>query len=184
MSITIAGRRKVAIASVALLAAGCGSGSPGTSTAASRQPQDGASAGFAYARCMRDHGVTNFPDPHVVSSPGRTAITMMVPRAFAATALFKSADKACRGILPGPPTVAQQRARAQGLLAFARCMRAHGVQGFPDPTGQGELSLQMVKAAGVDVHAPAVLAAARVCVGVSRGAITPADVARVGSGGQ
>jgi histone H3/H4 len=34
----------------------------------------------------------------------------------------------------------------------------------------------MVTAAGIDLHTPAVLAAANACVGASRGTITKADV--------
>jgi hypothetical protein len=58
------------------------------------------------------------------------------------------------------------------------------VAGFPDPTSQRQLTVAMVKAAGVDLHAPAVLTAAKGCIGVSHGAITPADVERAVNGRQ
>jgi hypothetical protein len=45
-----------------------------------------------------------------------------------------------------------------------------------DPTAQGQLTLQMVHAAGDDLQAPSFLTAARACVGVTHGAITLADV--------
>jgi hypothetical protein len=35
------------------------------------------------------------------------------------------------------PTVSGQGSRLQQLLAFSRCMRSKGVQGFPDPTSSG-----------------------------------------------
>ncbi len=86
------------------------------------------------------------------------------------------------------------RARAQYMLAFARCLRSHGVQGFPDPTAQGQLTLEMIRAAGVDLQAPAFLAAAQACLGVTHGAITfqqveqairhPAGSESAGGGGQ
>jgi hypothetical protein len=62
------------------------------------------------------------------------------------------------------------------LLAFARCLRSHGVPKFPDPDSRGQLPLETVQAAGVDLHAPAVLTAARACVGVTHGQITMAQV--------
>jgi hypothetical protein len=45
------------------------------------------------------------------------------------------------------PTVSGQGSRLQQLLAFSRCMRSKGVQGFPDPTSSGvipKVSLQQV----------------------------------------
>jgi hypothetical protein len=70
------------------------------------------------------------------------------------------------------------------VLAFARCLRSHGVPDFPDPTSQGRLTVEMVTAAGVDLHAPVVLTAAKVCLPTAHGAITGADVARAVNGPQ
>lgn len=42
----------------------------------------------------------------------------------------------------------------------------------------------MVTAAGVDLHAPAILTAAKACVAVTRGAVTVADVERAVNGPQ
>ena len=59
------------------------------------------------------------------------------------------------------------------------CMRSHGVGRFPDPTAQGQLTVEMVQAQGIDVHSPAVLQAVQACLpGVAR----PAH-AREGRGG-
>jgi hypothetical protein len=55
-------------------------------------------------------------------------------------------------------------------------MRSRGVTGFPDPTAQGDLTVEMVQAQGIDVHSPAVLHAAQVCLPASHGALTPATV--------
>jgi hypothetical protein len=180
--------RAAAIASLVLLATGCGSSSPPSSS--TQAPQDGATAAYKYAACMRNHGVQDFPDPQVTNRPDSTAIRQVVPRSLVDSPQGKSAQKACRGILPGPSNVsparqaAQQHAREQKLLAFARCLRRHGIPRFPDPTPQGLLTIQMVNAAGVDLHAPAVLPAARACIGTARGAITPADVERAVNGSQ
>ena len=57
-------------------------------------------------------------------------------------------------------------------------MRNHGVNNFPDPTAQGQLTLGMVSTAGVDLHAPSVRSAALACVPASHGALTTAVVER------
>jgi hypothetical protein len=171
-------RRGAAGAALALLAAGCGSSSPHQTTT---PPKSGgpAAAAFAYSRCMRNHGFTGFPDPQVSTSANGTSIRIAAVGPNAGTPQQKAAAKACRGLLPQPGNVispAQQEARARDLLAFARCLRDHGVANFPDPTSQGQLTMQMIQAAGVDLHAPAVLPAARACVGLTDGQITMAGV--------
>lgn len=179
----------IAAAAVVLTVAvaACGGSSP-TSTTSGRDPgpQAAGGAGFRYATCMRDHGVSGFPDPvvHASSSGGQTTASVMIritPQIKGSPA-FKSAQAACGRILPGVGgdgrSPAEQHARAQALLAFARCLRTHGEPRFPDPDAQGQLSLQTVTAAGVDIHAPALLTAARACVGVTHGQITGADVER------
>jgi hypothetical protein len=68
----------------------------------------------------------NFPEPAPVGA---------VPNPLSPA--FKAAAKACAKLkpvglqlgLPPAPTAAQLRA----ALAFARCMRGHGISSFPDP---------------------------------------------------
>jgi hypothetical protein len=55
-------------------------------------------------------------------------------------------------------------------------MRSHGVTRFPDPTAQGDLTVAMVQAQGIDVHSPAVLRVVQACLPASHGALTPAKV--------
>lgn len=166
--------------------AGCGSNKPTASTAAS-SPQDGVRAAYAYSRCMRSHGVPNFPDPKVNTSAGHTSVAVAVNPSKTASPKFKSADKACSGILPAPETPAQQQAHEQAkkryLLAFGRCLRTNGIQGFPDPDAHGRLTLQMVSAASVDIHTPKFLDAAKACVGVTNGAVTFAQIQATVNGG-
>lgn len=184
----------VVLASVALLAAGCGGTSP-TSTsgttagAGGSAPKDGIQAAYKFSACMRNHGVTNFPDPVVHTSGNSTAVGIRIDPAITGSPAFKTAQKACQSILPPPSKsdlaaqAAQQRQHGQDLLSFARCLRGHGVTDFPDPNAQGRLSLAMVQAAGVDLHAPSVISAARTCVPASNGAITQAAVSQAtGSG--
>ena len=180
----------VAMASLTLLTAGCGSASSSPSSSTTPSFQSFTSAAYRYADCMRTHGVANFPDPQIVNQPGQHGIKQTISPALVASPRFEPAQKACRGILPTPINVnpsqlaQQQHARAQNVLAFARCLRSHGVPNFPDPTSQGQLTVEMVTAAGVDLHAPAVLAAAKECLGASHGAITGAQVEQAVNGGQ
>ena len=182
-----------AIAGVALLT-GCGGGSPTTTTnsassgAGSSGPKNIASAAYQYAACMRNHGVSNFPDPKVSTSGKGTQVAIMVPRSVGGSPQFNTAQNACKGILPQPSKsdLAQQAhdqlVRKQDLVAFAHCLRSHGVNGFPDPTSQGQLTLQMVQAAGIDLTAPSVKTAALDCVPASNGGITRAAVLQATSG--
>ena len=176
--------RFLTIIAVALLAAACGSSpsSSGTSTDSSKSP---ATAAFAFASCMRHHGVPNFPDPQVTTTPGGGgSIRQAVPASVGQSPKFKAAQNACQGILPSPGSSGSggQGPSKQVFLAFARCLRSHGVPDFPDPTAQGQLTLQMINAAGVDLKAPSFLDGARACVGVTHGQITLALVAKAING--
>src|SRR6478736_823250 len=73
-------------------------------------------------------------------------------------------------------TAQQKHTRLADELSFARCMLDHGVSRFPDPTAQGDLSVEMVQAQGIDVHSPAVLRVVQACLPASHGALTPAKV--------
>jgi hypothetical protein len=165
---------------VALLAAGCGSSgkSPGVAsiTSATTTPQSGA---VAFSDCMRSHGVPNFPDP---PSPGSQARKPTLQQLGVSDSQLSAAASACRRLVPagsgGAPqqTAQQQRTQVADGLSFARCMRDHGVARFPDPSAQGDLSVEMVQAHGIDVHSPAVLQAVQTCLPASHGALTPAKV--------
>ncbi len=175
-----------ALASLALLAAACGASSP-PKAATGGSPQTFVGAAFKYAHCMRDHGLANFPEPQIVNHGGEHGIRQAVPASVGLSPQFKKAQQACQSIMPAPnggpgESAAQQQAHKQALLAFAKCLRGHGLTKFPDPTAQGQLTLEMIHAAGVDLHAPDVLPAARACVGVSHGMITMADVAQAING--
>jgi hypothetical protein len=147
-------------------------------------PKNIAAAAFRYSSCMRAHGLGNFPDPQVSSSPGQQSIKQMVPSSLVNSPQFRVAQQACRSIMPGPGDTSpaqlaqQQQTRERDLLAFAKCLRSRGLRRFPDPTSEGRLTLAMIHAAGVDLQAPDVLPAAKACIGVTHGLVTGADVER------
>ncbi len=192
-----------AIISLALLVAACGGATTTTSTTGGTAANGGSGGSggsgggppknfvpdaYKYSACMRDHGVSDFPDPVVSHSGNGTQVSIHVSQADGTSPQFKTAQQACRGILPAPSKAdlaaqaQQQRIHGQELLAFARCLRGRGINGFPDPNAQGDLSVQMIQAAGVDLTAPQVRTAGLACASASNGAITRADVIQATSG--
>ncbi len=173
-----------AVAAFSLLAAGCGGGgssSPGVANVGSSATTTTASTQtglVAFSQCMRAHGVPNFPDP---DGSGEIPKTQVVANAQLNPHKFNAAQTACihlapNGSLGRQQTAAQKRAQLADELSFAKCMRSHGVARFPDPTAQGQLSVEMVQAQGIDVHAPAVLHVVQACLPASHGALTAAKV--------
>jgi hypothetical protein len=171
----------VAVAAFSLLAAGCGGGSAGvasvasSTTTATTTTQNGL---VAFSGCMRSHGVPNFPDPQRFVG-GNVKLT--IKQLQASSPHFQAAMSSCDHLLPNggsgsQQTAQQQRTQLADELSFARCMRSHGMARFPDPTAQGQLSIEMVKAQGIDVHSPAVLHVVQACLPASHGALTPAKV--------
>lgn len=177
--------KPLVVASLALLGAGCGSAGPSSRSSTGQSSSDNpAAAAFKYADCMRSHGVSGFPDPRVSSSPGHVSIAMVAPASLAGSRHFKSAQRACQGIMPSPGNAVRsdQPQRRQALLALARCLRAHGVSDFPDPNPQGQITSEMLSAARVDFRSHFFLQAALGCVGVTHGVITAAQIEAAISG--
>lgn len=171
----------VTVLAASLLVAGCGGKTPTTTAdTATASAQTGL---FAYSHCMRSHGIPNFPDPVAGEGIPKDKLIPLV-----GSPQFSTATRACQHIMPasglGPQTAATPtRVRLAAALAFARCMRDRGFRTFPDPTRQGQLTPQMVTAAGLDLHQPAVLQAGLACAPVTHGLITRAAVERAVNGG-
>jgi hypothetical protein len=114
-----------------LALAGCGSTDAASGTATNAGTPSGKSPqqAFQFAQCMRAHGVSNFPDPNGngIQIGPNSGVNPQSPA-------FQTAQNACKRYLPndGQPPVTSPGARA-AALAFAKCMRAHGVPNFPDP---------------------------------------------------
>jgi hypothetical protein len=173
----------VAAAACALVISACGSSSPSSTSGPSQagtQPADAQAQQpmLSFTNCMRSHGVPNFQDPAVGANKAELAPS--TPHSPA----FLSAYAGCARLLPGGGPndgTRQSPARSAALLAFAGCMREHGFSRFPDPSS-GQITHEMLAAAGIDLHQPAVVPAADACVGVTHGFITKAIVARFVAG--
>jgi len=130
-----------ALAGAACLAAACSS-SPGPAA------KPGSSAGaqaLAYSKCMRGHGIRDYPDPKVVSNADGGGVSMGVGTRGdlnPSNPTFKAASRACRSLQPAGASPPQQTAAELATdVKFAGCMRAHGYPGFPDPDGRGVFNL-------------------------------------------
>jgi hypothetical protein len=82
-----------------------------------------------FSECMLSHGVPEFPDPSARGiSIGSTGINPSSPA-------FEAAQATCNKLLPGGgPLAGASEPQKQQLFAMSKCMPAHGVSGFPDPT--------------------------------------------------
>jgi len=160
MNGNIGGLRRAAalgvVAAFAAVATACGGGSAPSSASPPSFAQE-----LALAQCMRSHGMPGFPDPSPSGGFSLSPATLdssQLPAAYGA----------CRHLLPGGgPSLGQVQQQAQqnqqkALLLevkLARCMRSHGVPGFPDPTSSG-LNLN---GSSVDPQSPQFQAAMKAC---------------------
>ena len=126
-----------ALALPALLATACGGGSPPAASATGGPTR--AQAALAYARCMRSHGVPDFPDPdengNFSLSTSQQGGGSPGSGSSAVSSQEMAANHVCNRLLNvGPQLNAAQTQHTIGqLVKYAQCMRAHGVPKFPDP---------------------------------------------------
>jgi hypothetical protein len=118
--------RTAAVIAAATAIAACGSSSPSSGGQTNPNQAQAQQETVSFARCMRSHGVSNFPDDLNFQN---------VPGMNPSSPAFKTAQTACQHLLPvkyvpSQPPTAQAYAR---LLHWAKCMREHGISGLPDP---------------------------------------------------
>ena len=126
------------MAAAALLTAAC-SGSPSSTGPGGSLTAGGSansSSAVAYSRCVRGHGVPNFPDP---DSNGQIPKEAVVPALReVGDSRAKAATNACANLNPAGQESPTLTAREQqDYLRAAACMRSHGITNFPDPTFPG-----------------------------------------------
>jgi hypothetical protein len=124
-----------AVALCAATVAACGGSTPDTVSDAADRASKARDGALKFAQCMREHGV-DMPDPKVDAS-GRVAVTLTGgPKSGNAEADLEAAQKECgkfmEDVKGDPPDAATQAKQQDAMLAFARCMREHGVD-MPDP---------------------------------------------------
>lgn len=159
-------RSVVLVAVTSALVAACGStaASDGTSAASAR-------TGLRAARCMRAHGVSNFPDPRPgggfsihesIPAGSSVVINGVTINGPAYTAGLTTCDVS-GAIGPKPLTGQQENA----MVAKAHCIRTHGVPDLPYPSfGPGGMGVRMLLPASYNPEAPAARHAAKACASV------------------
>jgi hypothetical protein len=155
-----------ALASLALLAAACGSSGSSTATGTPYQQA------LAYAQCMRSKGEPGFPDP---DSQGLFQnlgpVDNNSPR-------YLSATRACGHLLPGDKTSAAQRQQSLNRqLKYAACFRSHGFPDTQDPVVMPNGNLEgagpggaVGPGSGIDTSSPQYKAAQQACLPFLTGA--------------
>jgi len=149
----------VTVVALVVIAAACssapkspgvaGQGAPSSTNAASRNgPQSSGALAemIAYSRCMRSHGISDFPDPTPnPSGPGGSFswsgngrsddLDPNNPR-------YQAANKNCQPLLPDGGQLPTPSAKLLvEEVRMAACMRSPGVPNFPDPDGKGAFEL-------------------------------------------
>ncbi len=159
------------LALVALIGAGC-SNTPKDGSANSGQGQ-----ALKFSQCMRDNGVSEFPDPDASGEPTIDGVvngSSINPDSPA----WKQAIAACRDLQPpgftgAKPTPDEQEVR----LHFAQCIRDNGVTDFPDPATDAPLvDTNRIPSASTEAGMSALNAAMQKCGDVYSG--------QLGLGGQ
>jgi hypothetical protein len=114
---------------VALLAlAACGQNNRNSVTSVDR-----AEAGRAYAQCIRDNGVPDFPDPAANGQlRGPAHEKESDPK-------FKAAQEKCRNLAPGGEHQRSDPATVEQMREFSQCMRDNGLPDYPDPDPDGRV---------------------------------------------
>jgi hypothetical protein len=107
-----------------------------TTTAGPSSKQDMQQAALAFARCMRQHGI-DMPDPKFDGNRVTQEVRGGPGDKGPNDPKFKAAQQACNKYMPngGQPTRPSPQEQQQ-MLAFARCMREHGID-MPDPNPNG-----------------------------------------------
>ena len=170
----------VGLTALVPLAAACSSSkTPASGGSASSRVSHAMAQALAYSRCMRSHGISDFPDPSGSGGDIRFSAHGGPNSDLNPTnPQYQAARQACRSLLPGGMAAAHQSAQKIAEEAkLATCMRSHGYPDFPDPNGQGAFDFS-----GIDRNAPAFQSALNTCEAAS-GFSGPLPVEQ-GSGGK
>ena len=128
-----------ALAMIAVIVAGCGNVSAGAGSSGNSSTATARDKAVNFAECMRNNGVSGFPDPN---ASGQLTIDAVANGSSVNmnTATFKTALSACKNLEPPGFTGAKVTpSERSARLAFAQCIRDNGVPDFPDPTPNGPL---------------------------------------------
>ncbi|MGO9319447.1 MAG: hypothetical protein ACLQBY_01400 [Solirubrobacteraceae bacterium] len=126
-----------AIAAVLVLAACGGSSSPSPKSAAAKAADNA----LSFSKCMREHGVKDFPNPEI--SGGRVSLRVKAggPGGLdVSPQTMEAAQNACKRFQPAEQTnlsPQEKVERQEAVLKFAKCMREHGIDVHASTAGGG-----------------------------------------------
>ena len=144
---------------------------PSTAATAQPQPVDEMDAELIFARCIRENGFPEWPDP----LPDGTFMMRRDQGMSFNDSRRAAAMEACQDLRPAGFSGSAGVGGAGGmtmdqetLLVFAQCMRDNGVPGFPDPSATGG-GMIIGPQAGIDPNSPTFQAALRTCQAALQG---------------
>jgi hypothetical protein len=161
-----------ALAVVALIGAGCSdapdeNGNAGNTSAANQNQA------VKFAECMRDNGVSDFPDP---DASGRMTIDGVLNGSSLDpnTPAWKAAMAACEDLQPpgftGEEDISAEEQEVR--LEFAQCIRDNGVEDFPDPAeGEPLVNTNVIPSAATEEGMTILNAAMETCGDLAEEAI-------------
>jgi hypothetical protein len=135
--------RAAALSALAAVLAGCapthGSGASGPTPTPSGSSTRIAAVYMELVRCIRAHGIPNFPDPVINPQTGQPDLPSGTQKPG------PSVMRACQSIADRLPPSGKERTVTAAELAklrqFAGCMRQHGLNDWPDPDARGVFPL-------------------------------------------
>jgi hypothetical protein len=134
------------LALTAILAAGACGGTPAASSTTSTTI-DNDKAMLDFAKCMRENGV-NMPDPE---TDGNGGVSIAIEGGPGDEDTIDAAHEACEKHMPKGPMKdldpEKRQALEDAMVAFARCMRAKGID-MPDPQTSSGGGIMMKRDAG------------------------------------
>jgi hypothetical protein len=159
---------------VALAVAGCGNESAknGSTGSSSSKTASTEKTTVTFSECMRENGVSGFPDP---DASGELTIDAVLNGSSLDpdSPVFKRAMDACEDLQPAGFTGDKRTAAEQDkVLRFAQCVRDNGVPDFPDPTTDSPIvDTTRIPSVGNGPPPPALDAAMQTCGDILAGVV-------------
>jgi hypothetical protein len=155
----------LAIIAAAVALAACGSGTRPNVSAATGAANG--SSQLAFAKCIRSHRVSGFPDPGgaTPAGPSVSIFGIALPSTIdVKSPAFQSAMNACSKLITGGhPRPPLTEAKKQAAIKFSQCMRTHGVPNFPDPVFSSNGMIGLGIGPGNNPNSPAFQQAEKAC---------------------
>jgi hypothetical protein len=160
MAITRSAGFLAVLAALSFSVSACGGGPAHSGVASLRNPktttaQSNAAAGsgssgqsgpteaqlLKYAECIRAHGEPNFPDPRPAPGGGFAFGVEPGLNPRSPSPQFQKAETDCEKDVPPGIANSTPARMAASALKYTDCMRSNGEPDFPDPNGQGMITI-------------------------------------------